>query len=185
MSANSFSPCRSTTLLTELNSTAPTTGPKALNALSLELWRQIERSALDLRQNQDVRAVVLAGEGRAFCSGLDVKGTFAGKKGPSKTVETLLHREEERVGIAPFPRSRQERELALTLNLTELNFYATPQVDALAQAVGYLWRTLDVPVIASLHGVCFGGGLQIALGADKRFASPTCRLSVMEAKWGL
>ena len=55
----------------------------------------------------------------------------------------------------------------------------------LAQDVGYSWRKLRVPVIAALHGVCFGGGLQIALGADIRIASPACKLSVMEAKWGL
>jgi enoyl-CoA hydratase/carnithine racemase len=42
-----------------------------------------------------------------------------------------------------------------------------------------------VPVIAAIHGNCFGGGLQIALGADVRFATPDARLSVMEVKWGL
>jgi enoyl-CoA hydratase/carnithine racemase len=47
------------------------------------------------------------------------------------------------------------------------------------------WRTLPVPVIAALHGNCFGGGLQIALGADIRIASPDARLAVMEVKWGL
>lgn len=55
----------------------------------------------------------------------------------------------------------------------------------LAQEVSYLWRLLPVPVVASIHGVCFGGGLQIALGADMRFASADARLSVMEGKWGL
>jgi hypothetical protein len=34
-------------------------------------------------------------------------------------------------------------------------------------------------------GVCFGGGLQIALGADFRFSTPDCRFSVMEIKWGI
>ncbi len=46
-------------------------------------------------------------------------------------------------------------------------------------------RDLPVPVIAALHGHCFGGGMQIALAADFRFATPGCQLSVMEAKWGL
>jgi enoyl-CoA hydratase/carnithine racemase len=53
------------------------------------------------------------------------------------------------------------------------------------QRVAYDWVTLPVPVIAALHGNCLGGGFQIALGADIRFATPDCRLSVMEAKWGL
>jgi enoyl-CoA hydratase/carnithine racemase len=47
------------------------------------------------------------------------------------------------------------------------------------------WIDVPVPVIAALHGNCFGGGLQIALGADIRFATPDARLSVMEARWGL
>jgi enoyl-CoA hydratase/carnithine racemase len=42
-----------------------------------------------------------------------------------------------------------------------------------------------VPVIAAIHGHCLGGGLQIALGADIRFATPDARLSVLEVKWGL
>jgi enoyl-CoA hydratase/carnithine racemase len=42
-----------------------------------------------------------------------------------------------------------------------------------------------VPVIAAVHGNCLGGGLQIALGADIRIATPDARLSVMEVKWGL
>jgi len=42
-----------------------------------------------------------------------------------------------------------------------------------------------MPVIAAIHGTCFGGGLQIALGADIRICAPDARLSVMEVKWGL
>jgi enoyl-CoA hydratase/carnithine racemase len=47
------------------------------------------------------------------------------------------------------------------------------------------WRELPVPVIAAVHGVAFGGGLQVALAADIRIAAPGARLSVMEARWGL
>src|SRR5450755_3527280 len=53
------------------------------------------------------------------------------------------------------------------------------------QRAAYDWVRLPVPVIAALHGNCLGGGLQIALGADIRFAAPDTRLSVMEVKWGL
>ncbi len=53
------------------------------------------------------------------------------------------------------------------------------------QRAAYDWLTVRVPVIAALHGACFGGGLQIALACDIRFATPDARLSVMEIKWGL
>ncbi|MGZ4181963.1 MAG: crotonase/enoyl-CoA hydratase family protein [Solirubrobacteraceae bacterium] len=53
------------------------------------------------------------------------------------------------------------------------------------QRTAFDWLRLPVPVIAALHGNCFGGGLQIALAADIRIATPDARLSVMEVKWGL
>jgi enoyl-CoA hydratase/carnithine racemase len=53
------------------------------------------------------------------------------------------------------------------------------------QRAAHAWLDLPMPVIAALHGTCFGGGLQIALGADIRIAAPSTRLSVMEVKWGL
>lgn len=54
-----------------------------------------------------------------------------------------------------------------------------------AQRVGWVWQELEVPVIAALHGVAFGGGFQIAGGADIRIAQPGTQLSIMEIKWGL
>lgn len=47
------------------------------------------------------------------------------------------------------------------------------------------WRRLPVPVIAAVEGHCLGGGLQIALAADFRVATPDSRWSVLEGKWGL
>lgn len=55
----------------------------------------------------------------------------------------------------------------------------------LPQQAAMVWRKLPMPVIAAVHGVCFGGGLQVASGADIRFVTPDARLSVMEVKWGL
>jgi enoyl-CoA hydratase/carnithine racemase len=53
------------------------------------------------------------------------------------------------------------------------------------QRAAYDWLTLPVPVVAAVHGSCFGGGLQIALATDIRICTPDARLSVMEARWGL
>jgi enoyl-CoA hydratase/carnithine racemase len=94
--------------------------------------------------------VVLSGEGRAFCAGLDVMSFM----GPGGSGRNLF----ERSGESPA------------------NF---------AQRAAWIWTEVPVPVIAAVHGVAFGGGLQVALAADLRFVAPDARLSVMEIKWGL
>ncbi|MFT3716191.1 MAG: crotonase/enoyl-CoA hydratase family protein [Gordonia sp. (in: high G+C Gram-positive bacteria)] len=53
------------------------------------------------------------------------------------------------------------------------------------QAAGWAWRSVPVPVIATVKGHCYGGGLQIALGADFRFAATDADFSILESKWGL
>ena len=55
----------------------------------------------------------------------------------------------------------------------------------LFQAAAWSWREIPVPVICVISGSAFGGGLQVALGADLRFAHPDANFSVMEIKWGL
>lgn len=62
---------------------------------------------------------------------------------------------------------------------------APGELTNLAQEVAWAWRRLPVPVIAAVGGEAFGGGLQIALGADIRLLAPDARLSVMEIRWGL
>ncbi|PAV25779.1 enoyl-CoA hydratase [Tamilnaduibacter salinus] len=77
-----------------------------------------------------------------------------------------------------------------TVSKNPLNFLkllAKPgrRISNMAQDVGYQWRQLPVPVIAVTHGYCFGGGLQLALGADFRFSTRDCEFAIMESKWGL
>ncbi len=68
----------------------------------------------------------------------------------------------------------------------ELLLHRGPDSPAnVAQRAAWVWREVPAPVIAAVHGVCFGGGLQIALGADLRIVHPEAQLSVMEIKWGL
>ncbi|MEL7310048.1 MAG: crotonase/enoyl-CoA hydratase family protein [Pseudomonadota bacterium] len=49
----------------------------------------------------------------------------------------------------------------------------------------WVWHSMPTPVIAVIEGICFGGGFQIASGADLRIGAPDARLSIMESKWGL
>lgn len=62
---------------------------------------------------------------------------------------------------------------------------APGEIANMFQKPSYVWQELEVPVIAALTGVAFGGGCQIALAADIRIAAPDARLSVMEIKWGI
>lgn len=127
--------------------------PEKLNALDLEMFDALAEVGASLRDDRSVRAVVLSGQGRAFCAGLDVSA-FMAMGADADLVERFL---------APHPGSPANR----------------------AQQTVWTWKQVPVPVIAAIHGVCFGGGLQIALGADLRVVHPDAKLSVMEIKWGL
>ncbi|MEL6339253.1 MAG: crotonase/enoyl-CoA hydratase family protein [Myxococcota bacterium] len=124
--------------------------PEKLNGLDRAMFEAIVDAGKSISTNPSIRAVVLHGEGRAFCAGLDFP-SFVGNPG---AMEALLERETD----------------------TPAN---------VAQRVAWIWQELPQPVIASIHGYAYGGGLQIALGADLRFAAPDAELSVMEIKWGI
>jgi len=125
-----------------------------MNALDAAMFDALNAAIERLRHEPGLRAVVLHGEGRAFCAGLDL-GSAAGASldGMAGAIGDLLPRTH---GLANAP-----------------------------QAAAWGWRELPVPVIAAVHGVAFGGGLQLALGADIRCVRPDARLSIMEIKWGL
>ncbi|CUU20444.1 enoyl-CoA hydratase/carnithine racemase [Bradyrhizobium sp. JR7.2] len=129
-----------------------------MNALDQAMFEALVAATDRLSKEKGVRVVVLSGEGRAFCAGLDM-GRFAAMK------------EKGGNGIP----GGENRDLTARTH-GQANF---PQ-----QAV-WGWRQLPVPVIAAVHGVAFGGGFQLSLGADMRFLSPDARMSVMEIKWGL
>ncbi|WP_027571285.1 crotonase/enoyl-CoA hydratase family protein [Bradyrhizobium sp. WSM1743] len=129
-----------------------------MNALDQPMFEALVAATDRLSKEKGLRVVVLSGEGRAFCAGLDM-GRFAAMK------------EKGGNGIP----GGENRDLTKRTH-GQANF---PQ-----QAV-WGWRQLPVPVIAAVHGVAFGGGFQLSLGADMRFLAPDARMSVMEIKWGL
>ncbi len=67
----------------------------------------------------------------------------------------------------------------------KLLFKLNPWRANTAQKVSTQWQKVGAPVIAVIHGRCWGGGLHIALGADVRIATPDASLSIMEGRWGM
>ena len=126
-----------------------------MNALDPAMFEGIIEAGTKLATMQGLRCVVLSGEGKAFCAGLDM-GSFAAMKAEGDAVPGVRDLTKRTHGIANRP-----------------------------QQCAWLWRELPVPVIAAVHGVAFGGGFQIALGPDIRYATADARFSVMEIKWGL
>ena len=128
--------------------------PDKMNAIAPDMFTALIDAGESLITNTSVRAVVLRGEGRAFCAGLD-----------------LVNFENMKAGIDMIDPTR----------LTERSHGDANKF----QRVATVWRDIPVPVIAALHGVAFGGGLQIALGADIRLVTADIKMSIMEIKWGL
>lgn len=130
--------------------TARLNRPDKLNGLDLEMFEALIETGKTIAADNSIRAVVLHGEGKAFCAGLDFM-SFMG--GPEIGGRLLDRGDESPANVA--------------------------------QRAAWVWQEVPVPVIAAVHGVAFGGGLQIALGADIRIVAPDAKMSVMEIKWGL
>src|SRR5487761_1924205 len=110
-----------------------------MNALDAAMFEALVATSGRLASEKGLRAVVLSGEGRAFCAGLDMDRFAAMKEGGGN-------------GIA----GGERRDLTLR----------THGLANFPQAAVWGWRQLPVPVIAAIHGVAFGGGFQLALGPD-------------------
>ena len=133
--------------------------PDKINALDPAMFEAIVATGESLKQDPSVRAVVLSGEGRGFCAGLD----FSSFQAMASDGDGAGGGDG---GTAAIGRTNGR--------LTHLG-----------QQAAWVWTELPVPVVAAVHGPCLGGGLQIALGADLRIVSPDARLSVLEVRWGL
>lgn len=139
--------------------------PDKLNALDGAMFQGIVDAGEALKGDPAVRVVVLSGEGRGFCAGLDFSSFQAmaggagggGSAGDGATGGGSLGAIGDTGG----------------------------RITHLGQQAAWVWQELAVPVIAAIHGAALGGGLQIALGADLRVVAPDAKLSVLEARWGL
>ena len=124
-----------------------------MNALDDLMFKALVETGDRLKSEKGVRAVVLSGDGRAFCAGLDTSNFGRMASG------------DRRPSVIATPRTEGGSNHA--------------------QHAVMVWREIPVPVIAAVHGVAFGGGFQLTLGADIRYVAPDTKMAVMEIKWGL
>tara|TARA_R110002033_G_scaffold34284_18_gene71932 strand:- start:2960 stop:3784 length:825 start_codon:yes stop_codon:yes gene_type:complete len=136
--------------------------PDKMNALDAEQIDAIVEAGEKLAAMEGIRAIVLSGEGKAFCAGLDM-GSFAAS------------------AAAASEDNKDGEKSPLSSKLAERTFGNANKY----QHIVLLWRKLKAPVIAAVHGPCIGGGLQFASAADIRVVAPDAKLSIMEMRWGL
>lgn len=130
--------------------------PESLNAFSenmIELWIEALET---VRDSDEIRVVIVSGNGGAFCSGGDIKEMIAGNG---------------------FYKSDRD--------ITSTGLARKNSIWKKVQRVPLLLEEIDKPVIAKLHGVAFGAGLDMALMCDIRIASENTRLSESYVKLGL
>lgn len=135
--------------------------PEKMNALDGEQIDAIVAAGEKLAAMSGIRAIVLSGEGKAFCAGLDM-ASFAAAAAAAANVDNG--------GASPLANRLAERTHG---NANKF------------QHIVLLWRKLKAPVIAAIHGPCIGGGLQFASAADIRVVAPDAKMSIMEMRWGL
>jgi enoyl-CoA hydratase/carnithine racemase len=129
--------------------------PDKINALDMAMFAALVEVGEEIKADRAVRAVVLSGEGRGFCAGLDFASfqAMAGQGSPQDAPTGLAERGE--------------------------------RITNRGQQACYVWTEMPAPVIAAIHGVALGGGAQLALAADIRIMAPDAQLSILEIRWGL
>ncbi len=115
-----------------------------MNAISLQVWREIEECSLEVRDRDDIGAVVVTGGPKVFAAGADIK------EFPDLEVRDVMDR------IGP----QLQRSM-----------------DALAR--------VPVPTIAAIAGYALGGGCEVALACDFRFAADNAKLGQPEILLGI
>lgn len=132
--------------------------PGKLNALSQAITAGLWRAIDDARSDDSIRALVITGVGRGFCSGADVEGLAAATGGTAAAINE-----------APPVEAKPK---------------ASPEMRSLVDIPAALLQ-LPIPVLGAINGVAAGGGLSIALACDIRIASQDARFAAVWVKRAL
>ncbi|WCK56361.1 enoyl-CoA hydratase-related protein [Aneurinibacillus sp. Ricciae_BoGa-3] len=133
--------------------------PDKLNAFSTEMIHLWINALETIRDNEEIRVVVLTGNGRAFCSGGDIKSMARG--------EGFLSNNN---GSEDFVSTALARKNSLWKKV---------------QRIPLLMQEIDKPVIAVIHGSAMGAGLDMALMCDIRIAAESAKLAESYVKAGI
>jgi enoyl-CoA hydratase len=130
--------------------------PEKLNALHRALWAAIPAAVASLDADPEVRVIVLAGRGKAFCAGIDLIDHAPSMAGGG----SLTGRGESAVG--------KRRAL-----YDDIRRY---------QDTASCFANTAKPVIAAVHGACLGAGMDLITACDIRLAAADAKFSVRETR---
>jgi len=120
--------------------------PAKRNAMSIEMWDGLGAALIELRDDPDIRVVIMTGAGdKAFMSGADISQFEKNRHNAQASEEYNRKSDAQRALLAHFPK----------------------------------------PTIASIRGFCLGGGMQVAMSADIRFAAHNSQFGIPAAKLGI
>jgi len=120
--------------------------PEKRNAMSLDMWEGFGHALIELRDDPDVRVVILVGAGdKAFVSGADISQFEKNRHNAEASEEYAKRSAAQRALLADYPK----------------------------------------PTIACIRGFCLGGGMQVAMMADIRFAAENSQFGIPAAKLGI
>jgi enoyl-CoA hydratase/carnithine racemase len=134
--------------------------PDKLNAMTAELWRELAELGAELKQDPELRCVVVIGEGRAFSAGIDTS-SFGGPGDGGGEVRAL----------GELPRAAQDDPMVAGILRTH-------------EAFNWL-QDAPYPTIAAIRGYALGAGLQLALACDIRVVAEGTKLGMLEFRYAL
>jgi enoyl-CoA hydratase/carnithine racemase len=127
--------------------------PKKRNALSLDMFQQLRDTVQQLIDSPgDVRAIVLTGEGPSFCAGIDV------------------------MSLGSVMGGGEEGE---TLDVARKAIRGRNAVMKLQECMS-IFERINLPVIAAIHGMCVGAGVDLVAACDIRYATKDAVFNIKE-----
>ncbi|GAA4676154.1 crotonase/enoyl-CoA hydratase family protein [Nocardioides nanhaiensis] len=136
--------------------------PDALNAFDVTMARELEQVFLTDARDDDVRAVVVTGEGRAFCAGMDLSAE-GNVFGLDESLEPTPAQLREHLEEAPFHEGLRDTGGKVTLAI----------------------HALPKPVVAAINGPAVGIGATMTLAMDLRLASTKARIGFVFGRLGI